>query len=333
MVRQAKNRAHFNVMVVGQSGRLQHEALLFAASLRQADPGFRGKLIVAEPKPGGAWPGDPRIDPELREALEDLGAKIRPFKAQHFGASYPHGNKIEALAALPKGEPFIFFDTDTVITGPLSEVAFDFSRPAASMRREGTWPQIELYGPGYADIWRSLYDKFGLDFESSLDLSEPDEYWQRYLYFNAGWFFGADPEEFYRRYLDTALTIRDDPPEELVLQILDPWLDQIALPLVIHGLGGGRPGPELDGLDGDVSCHWRVLGLAYARESDRAVAAIEAAAAPNKIKKVLKNYDPMLRMIYHGRGRKAREHFAAEGLPRREKALRNQLKRQGYWLR
>ena len=33
---------------------------------------------------------------------------------------------------------------------------------------------------------------------------------------------------------------RDDAPPELVCQSLDPWLDQVALPLVIHALGGGR---------------------------------------------------------------------------------------------
>ncbi len=54
---------------------------------------------------------------------------------------------------------------------------------------EGTWPETELYGPGYTGIWKSLYDRFGLEFESTLDLTQPDEYWRRYLYFNAGWFF------------------------------------------------------------------------------------------------------------------------------------------------
>ena len=34
---------------------------------------------------------------------------------------------------------------------------------------------LELYGPGYAQTWKSLYDLFGLDFQSSLDLTQPDE--------------------------------------------------------------------------------------------------------------------------------------------------------------
>ena len=333
MAEAARQADDFNIMVIGQSGRLQYEALLFAASLRLFDPGFSGRLIVAEPAPGGAWPGDPRIEPAPRSALEDLGAEIVPFEVRHFGASYPQGNKIEGLAALPAGENFVFFDSDTVVTGALSALPFDFTRPAASMRREGTWPEIELYGPGYSEIWQSLYDRFGLDFSNSLDLSEPDEYWARYLYFNAGWFFGSDPARFGQRFLDIALSVRDDPPDALALQVLDPWLDQIALPLAIHGLGGGRPGPELAGLDGDVTCHWRVLPLAYARESDRAIEAIEAAAAPNRVKKVLRDYEPMRRMIYQGRGQKVRALFDRADLPRTEQAIRNRIKRAGYWMR
>lgn len=332
MAGSAENRP-FNILIIGQSGRIQYEALLFAASLRYSDPGFKGRLVVGEPQPGENWRQDPRMSGEVRQALEALGAEIVPFENKVFGESYPPGNKIEGLAALPAGEPFVFFDSDTVVTGPLSEVPFDFDRPAASMDREGTWPEIELYGPGYNQIWKSLYDKFGLDFEASLDLSEPDEYWERYLYFNAGWFFYKDPEAFRQRFLDYAVAIRDDAPEELVCQSLNPWLDQVALPLTIHALGGGRPGPELDGLDGNVTCHWRVLPLAYAREDDRVIEVIEAATTPNKVKKVLKLYEPMLRMIYQRRGHKARALFDRADLPRREKTIRNTLKREGFWMR
>jgi len=102
---------------------------------------------------------------------------------------------------------------------------------------------------------------------------------------------------------------------------------------VIHSFGGGRPGPELDGLDGDITCHWRVLPLVYARESDRVIGLLETIAAPNKIKKILKEYDPMKRMIYQGRGQKVRALFDRENLPRTEKMLRNQIKREGFWMR
>lgn len=323
----------FNILIVGQGGRLQYEALLFAASLRQNAPDFAGRLIVAEPQPGPLWDHDPRMSDDIKKVLIENGAEILPFATAHFGQSYPHGNKIEALSVLPANEPFIFFDTDTLITGELSRVAFDFARPAASMQRSGTWPVEELYWPGYTAIWKSLYDRFGLDFESSLDLDQPDEYWERYLYFNAGWFFGDDPAAFGKLFTEYAVSVRDDPPPELVIQPLDPWLDQVVLPLVIHALNGGRPGPELAGLDGDITCHYRVLPLFYARESDAKIAALEAVASPNKIKKWLKQYDPFKRMIYQKRGHKVRALFDQNNLPRREQALRNKIKSAGFWMR
>lgn len=324
---------NFNLLAVVQSGRLAAEAVVLAASLRHTSPGFAGRLILAEPQPGPLWPDDPRLtDPATRALLADLGAEILPFDSRAFGAAYPYGNKIEALGILPDA-PFLFLDTDTLIAGDLSQIPFDFSKPSASMRREGTWPQPELYGPGYSAIWQSLYTRFGLDFASSLDLSQPDEYWRRYLYFNAGWFFHQSPRTFGARFLQMARSIRDDPPKELELQTLDPWLDQIALPLVIHSLGGGRPGPALAGLDGDVTCHYRSLSLLYARESDRAVEVLEAVCAPRKVKQVLKEHEPFRKLVYQGKGYKARALFDRANLPRKEQAIRNQLKKNGFWFR
>jgi hypothetical protein len=324
----------FNIMIVGQQGRLMYEAALFAASLRTMDPGFAGRLFVAEPQPGPLWSRDPRMGNEaLRGLLDDLEAEVLPFENRHFGEAYPYGNKIEALFALPEDEPFVFFDSDTLITGPVGVIPSDFDRPAASMRREATWPVIELYGPGHTVIWRALYDRFGLDFDTSLDLSQPEEYWERYLYFNAGWFFHRCPRLFGARLLETMLSIRDDPLPELVCQSLDPWLDQIALPLTIHALGGGRPGPDLAPLDGAASCHYRAVPLLYAREDDHVVEVLEAVTAPNRVKKVLKQHEPFRRMIYQGKGAKARGLFDRNALPRREVQVRNRLRREGLWLR
>lgn len=324
-----------NIVIVAQSGRLQYEAILFAASLKNSGTSSRQfRLIVAEPQAGPLWPGDPTIkSEEVRNLLLDQGAKIVPFEMNHFGKEYPYGNKIEALKALPKGEPFIFFDTDTLILNNLADIPFDFDRPTASLRREGTWPKLELYGPGYTDIWKSLYDKFGLDFESSLDLSQPDEFWKRYLYFNAGFFFYRCPHEFGDKFLEYALAIRDDAPRELVCQPLDPWLDQVALPLVIHSLGGGRDTLPSGMLDGTHSCHYRLLPMLYAREGDEVVKRLEEITAPNRIKKVLKIYDPFKRMIYQERGLKVRDMFDRDDLPSKEQAIRNQIKREGFWMR
>lgn len=323
-----------NVLIIAQAGRLQYEAILFAASLKDSGTSERFKLYVAEPQPGPKWHNNPQIqNDDVRAVLERLGATIIPFESRHFGSDYPYGNKIEALKALPKGEPFVFFDSDTLILDALDKVPFDFNRPSASMRRDNTWPNIELYGPGYNQIWKSLYDKFGLDFESSLDLNWPDEYWQRYLYFNAGYFFYKCPHEFGDLFLKYATEIRYDTPEELVCQNFDPWLDQVALPLVIHALGGGRDTLPEGLLDGTVSCHYRVLSLLYAREPDETVAKLEALTSPNWIKKVLKSHDAFKRLVFQKRGHKLRALIDRDNLPRREQALRNMIKREGFWMR
>ena len=328
-----KARQVFNIVAIGQSGRLAYEAVLLAASLRARDPDFPGQIFIAEPQPGPRWHGDPRIhDKAICGLLTDLGVTFLPFENALFGSSYPYGNKIEALTALPDA-PFLFLDTDTLILDSFAKATFDFNRPSASMRREGTWPQIELYGPGYGDIWKSLYDRFGLDYASSLDLSQPDEYWKRYLYFNAGWFFHTSPQAFGLRFLDYVKDIALNPPETLVCQEMNPWLDQVVLPLVIHSFGGTRPGPELAGMDGDLTCHYRTLPLLYARESDLAVQVLEEVAGANTVKKVVKDYEPFRRMIYHRKGQAARALFDRANLPVREQAIRNTLKREGLWLR
>ncbi|MDM7255215.1 MAG: hypothetical protein P3W90_000770 [Paracoccus sp. (in: a-proteobacteria)] len=320
----------FNILIVAQAGVLACEALLFTASLRRFSPDWAGRLVVAIPEPEGAWAGHRTApEPAIAATLRDMGAELTPFTAHHFGAAYPQGNKIEALSVLPAGEPFVFFDTDTLITGPLDRIAFDFSRPSASMRRQGTWPDPPLYGPGFTGIWKSLYDRFGLEFESSLDLSQPDEYWQRYLYFNAGWFFGADPAAFGARFLDWARAVRDDPGEALACQSLDPWLDQIVLPLVIHSFGGGRPGAELKGLDGAVSCHYRHPGLLYAREDETVLDALETVAAANRITKHLRGWELARQLISRGRGRAEARPLGAGAPP--ERVLRKRLREAGLW--
>ncbi|MDG1424254.1 MAG: hypothetical protein P8P89_02185, partial [Paracoccaceae bacterium] len=63
------------------------------------------------------------------------------------------------------------------------------------------------------------------------------------------------------------------------------------------------------------------------------VTTLEQVAAPNKIKKVLKQYEPFKRLIYHGRGHRVRALFDQDNLPRKERAIRNKIKSAGYWMR
>ncbi len=82
-----------------------------------------------------------------------------------------------------------------------------------------------------------------------------------------------------------------------------------------------------------MSCHYRALPLLYARESDRAVAVLEAAVAPNPVKKVMKAHEPAKRLIYQGKGRQVRALFDRDRLPLREQPIRARIKAEGLWWR
>ncbi|WP_456390697.1 hypothetical protein [Profundibacter sp.] len=82
-----------------------------------------------------------------------------------------------------------------------------------------------------------------------------------------------------------------------------------------------------------VACgHYR-LPLLYARESGHVCDGLETVTSPNKIKKVVKQYDPIKRMIFQRRGHKVRAMFDRGNRPDMEKKIRNQSRREGFWMR
>ena len=53
----------------------------------------------------------------------------------------------------------------------------------------------------------------------------------------------------------------------------------------------------------------------------------------DKIKKVVKEYEPLKRMVFQGKGHKVREMFDRDNLPRKQQMIRNQIKRAKLWMR
>ena len=320
----------FTLFAIVQKGRLAYEALLLAASLKATNPDQ--VLTLVEPQPGPLWDDDPRISDAIRETLDKFDVQIIPLDNKHFGQSYPHGNKIEALRVLPTDMPFLFLDTDTLVLDDLAKVPFDFDRPTASMKREGTWPKPTPNGPALHDIWKSLFDRFNLDFATSLDPLRPSDDWEKYLYFNAGFFYARSPEIFGTLYETMALEILKNPPKELDGQKMYPWLDQIALPLVIHKQGGGRNTLPTGLMDGKITCHYRTLPLLYAREDQRVVDLLEQLAHSPELKPLLREYLPFERLVFEGEGGKLRGKLQGREW-NDEKELRKEIKRLGLWIR
>ena len=102
---------------------------------------------------------------------------------------------------------------------------------------------------------------------------------------------------------------------------------------MVHSFVGKRNALPKGSLDGAVSCHYCTLPLLCARASDAVVTSLEQIAAPNKIQKVLKQYAPFKRLIYHNRGDLVRALLDQDNLPSKESAIRNKIKSAGYWMR
>ena len=318
----------YDILVIAQRGRIEHEAALFAASLRAMSPGFRGRLFVAEPQPGPLWPDDPRMSDEVRGVLDRLGAEVIGFDSPRFGAAYPQENKVAALAALPGDRPAVFFDSDTLVLGEIG--ALDPGPVStASMRRENTWPVTTEGGPDAETIWRALYARFDVDFEATLDPGRPVGDWQRFLYFNAGLIVAPEPKRMAETLARIMTAIHDDPPAG---QPLDPWLDQVALPIAVAALGGGRPKGDAARLDGELTLHYRKMPLLFATASDEVLETVREVAAPNWLKKVLKRHAPFRRFLYQGAGARARHLFDRSALPETERAIRRKLRENGLWI-
>ena len=118
----------FNLLLVAPAGRLQYETVLFLASLQANSPKFKGKVFVSEPQRGPCWERNPKVNSRIAaKRFWTWGPRFFTFKNRYFGQSYPYGNKIECLSALPEDAPFVFFDSDTLITGEITDVPFDFN--------------------------------------------------------------------------------------------------------------------------------------------------------------------------------------------------------------
>ena len=307
--------------------------ILFLASLRANSPKFEGRVFIAEPRPNQAWTMNPMIRSQhTRDLIAELGAEFIAFDNKIFGESYPYGNKIECLTAIPNDKPFLFFDSDTLILDELCDVPFDFSRPTASLRRTATWPQPLGPGHHYADIWKDCYDICGVDYTSSLDEQFSAQDWRRYLYFNASFFFYESPTKFGALPRVCPKDQKQHAPSDHPT-IFRPLAGPSGFAHGYSQLWGGRHTLARGWLDAKTSCHYRRIPLLYAREDDRVITTLERLANQAHIRARLSQHPAFQRMIYQKQGRRLRGMIDRSHQPTSEVALCNKLKAFGYWIR
>ena len=191
-------------------------------------------LVIAEPQPGALWPDDPRLGSEVRALLVDLGATILPLESRDFGAAYPHGNKIEAMGLMdgphavpgqrhrdrgPAGRHRLArrpprHRSSEATPGPsrrsTARRATRSGTPSITRRTSPSRPRRTGHGRWITGAGISISTRDGSMPPTPPPCTGP----------------GATPRS----------CCGDRPPDAILGQSLDPWLDQAALPVALDGL-------------------------------------------------------------------------------------------------
>jgi hypothetical protein len=201
-----------SVVFVCEPGRLEMQALLLAASLRDMHPHLM--LLAAAPR---------KLPPSTMEGFRRLGVTCVPI-CNPVSADYPIGHKVAALGAGQPGGLRVFLDSDMLCMQALDWEPLQTHAVAAKPADMATFSDVAM--------WERLYSRFGLSMPRarmvstfSLDLMPP--------YFNAGLVASTRSAELAERWgmLCREIDAMDD------IHPRRPWLDQIALPLAAATLG------------------------------------------------------------------------------------------------
>lgn len=209
----------YSFVFVCQSGRLEIEAAMLAASLRhylRVD----SEIVAAVPHPPERWG---RLDSKTVELFEQLNVRIEPIYNQ-ISDDYPVGNKLSCLTIPTDAERLIFLDSDILCIQELHKIDTLLAPISARPASANTFELTKL-------AWEDVYALFELDIpqqmittDSSGETIPP--------YFNAG-FIAVDPDyEFGKIWIDTC---------RYIIANMDStngyWMDQVSLPVAAHRLG------------------------------------------------------------------------------------------------
>lgn len=201
-----------SVSFVCEPGRLEAQAVLLAASLREFHP--RLTLVAAVPHPL------PETTTQALDALGVLQASIRNPVAD----DYPIANKIAALAAGDARGLRVFVDSDVLCLRPLDWAVLRRQRLAAK--------PADLRTFGGDALWQRLYGRFVLRVPADRVIASVSGQ-MMYPYFNAGMLATTEAIALAPVWAETCRAVdamQDVNPRR-------PWLDQIALPLAAARLG------------------------------------------------------------------------------------------------
>ena len=207
----ARHLSAVSVSFVCEPGRLEAQAVLLAASLRQAHPDL--PLVAAVPR---------SLPLPTAMALDALGASQVQI-SNPLADDYPIGHKIAALGAGDSSGVRVFLDSDMLCLRPLHWPTL-CTHPLAAK-------PADLATFGSDALWQRLYDRFGLTQPKGRVVATVSQQLM-HPYFNAGMVATTVASRLAPAWADMCRAI--DAMEDVNPR--RPWLDQIGLPLVASQL-------------------------------------------------------------------------------------------------
>ncbi len=209
----------FCFVFVCQAGELEIKSLLLAASLRQYVQGDY-ELVAALPQPVARWG---TLSTTTTALLQQLDIRTVPI-TNNIDENYPIANKIACLGIATPAEKIIFLDSDILCLQPIilnNYFSADFNAKPADLATFGKNPQL----------WQKVYQLFQLPLPAWQTLSTVSR--ELMLpYFNAGVIAIKNNPKFANTWEECCRIIDADTS----ISHKRPWLDQIALPVVITRL-------------------------------------------------------------------------------------------------
>jgi len=201
-----------SIKFVCQMGELEMKAALLAASLSRFTQN-NVELVAGLP--------ENRPNSLTQDFLASLGVRLVPID-NPFGDDYPIANKISCLGIPTDREHSVFLDSDILC---LRDIDF-----MGRFRGQFSAKLADCFTADLSDF-ALIQDHFGMPRETT-GFHATFSGQEMPLYFNAGVVHCRDHRSFAAEWMRLAIEV-----DRLPLKIPRPWLDQLALPIVVARLG------------------------------------------------------------------------------------------------
>lgn len=198
-----------------QQGELEIASMLLAASLKE-NLKCDYELVAAIPQPELRWG---KISATSEKLIKQLGVR-KVFIENKINLNYPIGNKVSCFGIETDADKIIFLDSDILCVSQFDPEKHFINSLNAKPADLATFRN-----------WKPVYDLFDFDLPKERVISTTTNE-KMYPYFNAGMIAIDNIKEFSQQWIECCKKIDKSG------NILNnrPWLDQIALPIVLKKL-------------------------------------------------------------------------------------------------